>query len=161
MKKKKVVNQNNLNIISINKRIYHEYYINEEIEAGLVLLGWEVKSLRARKVNISNSYILINHGTAYLLGAIITPLYTSNFYDLYDPMRTRKLLLNQYELNSLFGKVNRIGHTIVALSLYWKSSWCKIKIGIVKGKKKYDKRYEIKHREWRLNKEKIMRSTKF
>ncbi|VAY02350.1 SsrA-binding protein [Arsenophonus endosymbiont of Aleurodicus dispersus] len=148
-----------LAMITLNKRARYEYFINEEIEAGLALLGWEVKSLRAGKANINNSYVLLKNGEAYLLGATITPINVASSYNvILDHIRIRKLLLNQHELDSLFGKINCEGQTAVALSLYWKNAWCKVKIGITKGKKEHNKRSNIKEREWKLNKARIMKN---
>ena len=143
--------------IALNKRARHEYFIEEEIEAGLSLQGWEVKSLRAGKANISDSYVLLKEGEAWLFGATITPLSVASSHVVCDPTRTRKLLLNQRELNSLFGRINREGYTVVALSLYWKNAWAKVKIGVAKGKKQHDKRDDIKDREWQVNKARIMK----
>ncbi|MGP1959631.1 MAG: SsrA-binding protein SmpB [Arsenophonus sp. NC-TX2-MAG3] len=145
-------------MITLNKRARHEYFISDEVEAGLALLGWEVKALRMRKANISDSYVLLRDGEAYLFGSTITPLNVASSHIVCDPMRTRKLLLNQRELDTLFGRINREGHTAVALSLYWKRVWCKVKIGVAKGKKEYDKRSDIKDREWKLNKSRIMKT---
>lgn len=156
MTKKKTKPQSNT--IALNKRARHEYFIEEEIEAGLSLQGWEVKSMRAGKANISDSYIIFNQGEAFLFGATIQPLSVASTHIVCDPTRTRKLLLNQRELDSLYGKANRDGYTIVALSLYWKQAWAKIKIGLAKGKKLHDKREDIKDREWKLQKERIMKN---
>lgn len=144
--------------IALNKRARHEYFIEEEFEAGLSLQGWEVKSLRAGKANISESYVLLKNGEAWLFGATITPLTVASSHVVCDPTRTRKLLLNQRELATLFGKINREGYTVVALSLYWKNAWVKIKIGVAKGKKLFDKRADIKDREWQVNKARIMKN---
>ncbi len=129
--------------IALNKRARHEYFIEDEIEAGLSLQGWEVKSLRAGKANISDSYVIMRDGEAYLFGATITPLNVASTHVVCDPTRTRKLLLKQRELANLYGQINRDGYTVVALSLYWKNAWCKIKIGVAKGKKDHDKRDTI------------------
>lgn len=144
--------------IAMNKRARHEYFIEEEIEAGLSLQGWEVKSLRAGKANISDSYVLLRNGEAWLFGATFTPLSVASTHVVCDPTRTRKLLLNQRELNNLFGRINREGYTVVALSMYWKNAWVKIKIGVAKGKKEFDKRSDIKDREWQVNKARIMKN---
>ncbi|NIG63049.1 MAG: SsrA-binding protein SmpB [Serratia symbiotica] len=144
--------------IAQNKRARFEYFIEEEIEAGLSLKGWEVKSLRAGKSNLSDSYVIFRNGEAYLFGATLTPLSVSSSHLVYDPIRTRKLLLNKRELDSLMGRVNREGYTVVALSMYWKNAWCKIKIGIAKGKKEHDKRDDIKDREWQKAKARIMKN---
>ncbi|WP_311746553.1 SsrA-binding protein SmpB [Proteus penneri] len=144
--------------IALNKRARHEYFIEDEIEAGLALQGWEVKSLRAGKANISDSYVVMRDGEAYLFGATITPLNVASTHVVCDPTRTRKLLLKQRELDNLYGQINRDGYTVIALSLYWKNAWCKIKIGVAKGKKDHDKRETIKDREWKLDKARIMKN---
>ena len=118
------------NNIALNKRARHDYFIEDEIEAGLELQGWEVKSMRAGKANISDSYVIFKNGEDFLFGASIQPLNVASTHIVCDPTRTRKLLLNKRELASLFGKANRDGFTIVALSLYWKSAWAKVKIGL-------------------------------
>lgn len=143
--------------IAQNKRARHEYFIEEEIEAGLALQGWEVKSLRAGKANIGDSYVILRDGEAYLFGANITPLSVASSHVVCDPTRTRKLLLNQRELDNLFGRINREGYTIVALSMYWKNAWCKVKIGVAKGKQQHDKRDDSKAREWAVDKARIMK----
>ncbi|KMK51666.1 SsrA-binding protein [[Actinobacillus] muris] len=146
------------NTIALNKRARHEYFIEDEIEAGLELQGWEVKSMRAGKANISDSYVIFRNGEAFLFGAMITPLNVASTHIVCDPTRTRKLLLNKRELDSLFGKVNRDGFTVVALSLYWKQAWAKVKIGLAKGKKLHDKREDVKDREWKIAKDRIMKN---
>lgn len=156
MTKKKV--KPNSNTIALNKRAKHDYFIEDEIEAGLELQGWEVKSMRAGKANISDSYVIFKNGEAFLFGASIQPLNVASTHIVCDPTRTRKLLLNKRELASLFGKANRDGFTIVALSLYWKSAWAKVKIGLAKGKKQLDKRDDIKEREWKVTKDRIMKN---
>ncbi|GKX63081.1 SsrA-binding protein [Pragia fontium] len=142
----------------MNKRARHEYFIEEEIEAGLALQGWEVKSLRAGKANISDSYVVFRNGEAYLFGATITPLNVASSHIVCDPTRSRKLLLNKKELDKLFGLSNRDGYTIVALSMYWKNAWSKIKIGVAKGKQLHDKRTDIKDREWKVSQSRIMKN---
>lgn len=156
MTKKKV--KPNSNTIALNKRARHDYFIEDEIEAGLELQGWEVKSMRAGKANISDSYVIFKNGEAFLFGASIQPLNVASTHIVCDPTHTRKLLLNKRELASLFGKANRDGFTIVALSLYWKSAWAKVKIGLAKGKKQQDKRDDIKEREWKVTKDRIMKN---
>ncbi|EHC63554.1 tmRNA-binding protein SmpB [Salmonella enterica subsp. enterica serovar Minnesota str. A4-603] len=158
--------------IALNKRARHEYFIEEEFEAGLALQGWEVKSLRAGKgwevkslravragkANIGDSYVILKDGEAWLFGANFTPMAVASTHVVCDPTRTRKLLLNQRELDSLYGRINREGYTVVALSLYWKNAWCKVKIGVAKGKKQHDKRSDLKEREWQLDKARIMKN---
>ena len=156
MTKKKVKPESNT--IALNKRARHDYFIEDEIEAGLELQGWEVKAMRAGKANISDSYVIFKNGEAFLFGASIQPLNVASTHIVCDPTRTRKLLLNKRELASLFGKANREGFTIVALCLYWKSAWAKVKIGLAKGKKQHDKRDDIKEREWKVTKDRIMKN---
>ncbi|MBA2817249.1 SsrA-binding protein SmpB [Candidatus Pantoea persica] len=155
---KKKVHKPGSATIALNKRARHEYFIEEEFEAGLSLQGWEVKSLRAGKANISDSYVLLLDGEAYLFGSTFQPLAVASTHVVCDPTRNRKLLLNQRELDSLYVRVNREGYTVVALSLYWKNAWCKLKIGVARGKKEHDKRDDIKEREWKLDKARIMKN---
>lgn len=146
--------------IALNKRARHEYFIEEEFEAGMSLQGWEVKSLRAGKANISDSYILLRDGEAYLFGSTFQPLAVASSHVVCDPTRSRKLLLKQRELDSLYGRVNREGFTVVALSMYWKNAWAKLKIGVARGKKEHDKRNDVKDREWQMDKARIMKNSK-
>ena len=155
---KKKVHKPGSATIAMNKRARHEYFIEEEFEAGLALQGWEVKALRAGKANISDSYVIFKGSEAWLLGATFTPLNVASSHIVCEPMRTRKLLLNKRELDSIFGKVNREGYTVVALSLYWKNAWTKVKIGLAKGKKLHDKRTDIKEREWKVDQARIMKN---
>ncbi|ORM62923.1 SsrA-binding protein [Pantoea rodasii] len=146
--------------IALNKRARHEYFIEEEFEAGMSLQGWEVKSLRAGKANISDSYIMLRDGEAYLFGSTFQPLAVASSHVVCDPTRSRKLLLKQRELDSLYGRVNREGFTVVALSMYWKNAWAKLKIGVARGKKEHDKRNDVKDREWQMDKARIMKNSK-
>lgn len=145
--------------IVFNRKAGFDYFIEEQFEAGLVLEGWEVKSLRAGKINVSDSHVIIKNGEAFLLGAQINPLMTASTHTIPDPIRTRKLLLNKKELNQLIGSVERQGYTIVPLSLYWKKNKIKIKIALAKGKKEHDKRDTIKDREWQRDRSRIMKKT--
>ncbi|RBO12237.1 MULTISPECIES: SsrA-binding protein SmpB [Pantoea] len=155
---KKKVHKPGSATIALNKRARHEYFVEEEFEAGLSLQGWEVKALRAGKANISESYIMLRDGEAFLFGATFQPLIGASTHVVCDPTRTRKLLLKERELASLFGSVNRDGYTIIPLSLYWKNAWAKLKIGVARGKKEHDKRSDIKDREWKMDKARIMKS---
>lgn len=146
--------------IAINKKARFDYFIEDELEAGLVLLGWEVKSLRAGKINLSDAHVIIKHGEAFLLGAQIQPLPTAAVHLMPDATRTRKLLLNRRELNQLIGSVERQGYTIVPLSLYWSKNNVKMKIALVKGKKMHDKRDTIKDRDWQRDKARLMKTGK-
>lgn len=143
--------------IALNRKAGFDYFIEEQFEAGLVLQGWEVKSLRAGKINLSDAHVIIKYGEAFLLGAQIQPLQTASTHALPDPIRTRKLLLNRKELNQLIGSVERQGYTIVPLSLYWKKNKIKVKVALAKGKKEHDKRDTIKDREWQRDKSRIMK----
>lgn len=144
--------------IAQNKRARFEYFIEETFEAGLALQGWEVKSLRQGKANISDSYVIFKDGEAYLLGATIQPLQQASSHTINDPQRTRKLLMHRKELDKLFGSINREGYTIVALELYWKKHLAKVKIGMAKGKKTHDKRDTVKDREWQIQKSRVLKS---
>ena len=147
------------NTIVLNRKAGFDYYIENQYEAGLVLEGWEVKSLRAGKVNLSDAHVIIKHGEAFLLGAQIQPLLTTSTHTFADPTRTRKLLLNQKELNYLIGGVERQGYTIIPLALYWKKNRIKLKIALAKGKKEHDKRDSIKEREWQRDRSRIMKKS--
>jgi SsrA-binding protein len=143
--------------IAENRRARFEYFIEERLEAGLVLLGWEVKSLRAGRAQIAESYAFVRNGEAYLTGAHITPLNTVSTHVTADPTRTRKLLLNRRELDHLVGAVERKGFTIVPLELYWKEGKAKLEIGLAKGKKQHDKRATEKDRDWERDRARALR----
>jgi SsrA-binding protein len=143
--------------IAQNKRARYEYFIEEKLEAGLALQGWEVKSLRAGKAQITEGYVIIKNGEAFLIGAHITPLRTVSTHIVADPTRTRKLLLNRRELDSLLGAVERKGHTIVPLELYWSKGKVKLEIGVAKGKQAHDKRDTEKDRDWQREKSRLLR----
>ena len=151
-KKPKVSN----NTIAQNKRARFDYHIESKFEAGVALQGWEVKSLRAGKGQITDTYVIVQNSEAYLLGAQIQPLNTVSSHFVVDPQRTRKLLLNRRELNKLIEAKNQKGKTIVALTLYWKKHLVKCEIAIASGKKKHDKRETEKDRDWDRQKQRIM-----
>ncbi len=157
MAKNKSKDKTGSNTIAMNKKARHEFFIEEDMEAGLELQGWEVKSLRAGKANIVESYVQMKDGEAYLFGATITPLNAASTHVICEPMRYRKLLLKRRELDKLADGINRDGYTVVALSLYWKGSWAKLKIGLAKGKKMHDKRSDIKERDWARDKQRLMK----
>lgn len=144
--------------IALNKKAGFDYFIEDQYEAGLVLEGWEVKSLRAGKINLSDAHVIIKYGEAFLLGAQIQPLMTASTHSIPDPTRTRKLLLNKKELSHLIGSVERQGYTIVPLSMYWKKNKIKIKIALAKGKKEHDKRGTVKDREWQRDRSRLMKN---
>ncbi|OLQ79840.1 SsrA-binding protein [Photobacterium proteolyticum] len=158
MAKKKPSKQGS-NTIAKNKSARHEYAIDDEYEAGLELQGWEVKAIRSGKVNISESYVFLRNGEAFISGVTITPLNAASTHVVADPTRTRKLLLKRREIDKLLGAVNREGQTIVALSMYWKGSWVKLKVGTARGKKLHDKRADSKQKDWQRDKARIMKSS--
>jgi len=145
------------NSIAQNKKARFNYFIEETIEAGMVLQGWEVKSLRAGKGQITESYVLLRGGEAWLLGAHITPLSTASTHIKPDPARTRKLLLSRQEIDRLTGMVERRGYALVALELYWKKGRVKAAIGLARGKKQHDKRATEKDRDWQRDKARMMK----
>ncbi len=158
MVKKKSKNKAGNNTIALNKKARHEYHIDDEIEAGIELQGWEVKSLRQGKVNIAESYVFLRDGEAYISGMSIIPLNQASTHIVAEPTRVRKLLLKRRELDNLIGRVNREGMTLVATALYWSRSWAKLKIGVAKGKKLHDKRADLKEKDWARDKARIMKS---
>ena len=143
------------NTIALNKRARHEYFIEDEIEAGLELQGWEVKSMRAGKANISDSYIIFKNGEAYLFGAQIQPLLSASTHVVPEATRTRKLLLNRNEIAKLLGAVNQKGFSCVPLACYWKGPLVKLEIALVKGKQLHDKRATEKDRDWQRDKARL------
>jgi SsrA-binding protein len=144
-------------LIAENRKARYEYFIEERLEAGLVLEGWEVKAMRAGKAQIAESYVYLKEGQAFLFGAHITPLKTTSTHVVAEPARTRKLLLNKSELSRLLGSVERKGYTLVPLDLHWKSGRAKLEIGLAKGKKQHDKRANEKDRDWTRDKARILR----
>ena len=142
--------------IVLNKKVRRDYFIDERFEAGISLQGWEVKSLRAGKVEIIDSYILLKDSEAYLFGALITPLPTSSSF-INESQRNRKLLLHRTELNKIIGAVERKGFTLVPTALYWKNGHVKLEIGIGRGKKMHDKRETEKKRDWQRQKARLVR----
>lgn len=145
------------NTIAQNKKARHEFHIEETFEAGLVLEGWEVKSLRAGKVSFNECYVIMKNGEAFLFGMHISPLLSASTHVNPDPTRTRKLLLNHRELGNIFGSISKKGFTCVPLSLYWKGGRAKCMIGLAKGKQLHDKRESEKNRDWNREKQRAMR----
>lgn len=143
--------------IALNKKARRDYFIDQRMEAGLCLQGWEVKSLRAGKIQIIDSYVLLKDNEAYLFGALITPLPTAARHVETDPQRSRKLLLHRVELNKLIGAVERKGFALIPTALYWKSGRAKLEIGVARGKKTHDKRETEKQRDWQRQKARLLR----
>ncbi len=158
MKKKKT--KSNSPVIAVNKRARFEYEFLEEFEAGLVLEGWEVKSLREGRVQFNESYVLLKNGEAWLFGCTITPLLSASSHVDADPMRTRKLLLHKKELARLIGAVERKGLTIIPKRMYWKNGKVKVEIALAKGKSTHDKRHTQKERDWNRDKQRILKEAK-
>jgi SsrA-binding protein len=146
------------NTIAQNRKARFNYFIEERLEAGISLQGWEAKSLRAGKAQITESYVVLRSGEAWLLGSHFTPLATASTHIHPDPGRTRKLLLNRRELDRLTGLVERRGYALVALELYWKKGRAKLAIGLAQGKKQHDKRATEKARDWERDKARVMKS---
>jgi len=158
MSRKNAANENPS--IAENRKARYDYFIEETYEAGLSLLGWEVKSLRAGRVQLKEAYVFVKDAEAYLFGAHVSALPTASTHVIPDPIRTRKLLLNRSELNRLVGAVERRGYTLVPLELYWKNGRAKLRIGLAKGKKEHDKRATEKDRDWQREKSRLMKHSK-
>ncbi len=143
--------------IAQNKKVRHDFFVEDTFEAGMVLLGWEVKSLRQKKVQLVDSYVLIKDGEAFLLGCNVTPLNTASTHVVADPGRTKKLLLHKKQLAKLFAATQQKGYTCVCTKLYWKDHLIKCQVGLAKGKQEHDKRATVKDREWKVDKQRIVR----
>jgi len=143
--------------IAVNRRARHDYFIEERYEAGLVLQGWEVKSMREGRAQVADAYVKILGEEAFLIGAHFTPPSGASTHIHPEPGRTRKLLLHADELRKLVGKVQRLGYTLVPLDLHWTRGRAKLEVGLAKGKKQHDKRADIKTREWQREKGRLLR----
>ncbi|MGH8548541.1 MAG: SsrA-binding protein SmpB [Methylococcales bacterium] len=157
MGKKKAKSKNNSQTIALNKRASHEYFIEERYEAGLSLEGWEVKSMREGRVQLTESYVLVKNGEAWLLGMHVSALTSASTHIDPDAIRTRRLLLHRQELSKLIGFVERRGYTLIPLALYWKKGLAKLEIGLAKGKKLHDKRASEKERDWQREKQRLFK----
>lgn len=151
--------QNSNQSIATNRRAHFEYSFEQRFEAGIALEGWEVKSLRAGKIQLDQAYVLLKNGEAFLFGATISPLQTASTHKLHDPQRTRKLLLHQSEISKLIGSVERKGYTLVPLNMYWKDNRVKLEIALAKGKKLHDKRATEKERDWNRQKQRGLKES--
>lgn len=156
-KKSKKNNKQQNATIAVNRQAKFEYTIEERFEAGIVLEGWEVKSLRDGRVQLKESYVAMKRGEAWLSGAHISPLLSASTHVNPDAIRAKKLLLNRHELNKLIGAVERKGYTLIPLSMYWKNGRAKLEIGLAKGKQLHDKRATSKDRDWQREKARIMK----
>jgi len=141
-----------------NRKAYHDYFIEEKYEAGIVLDGWEVKAIRAGRANIGEAYVIVKDGALHLIGCHITPLTAASTHVHPDPTRTRKLLLRAEEVSRLIGRVERAGYTLVPLDLHYRNGWIKLEVGLAKGKKQHDKREAEKDRDWQREKQRLMRN---
>lgn len=146
--------------IAVNKRARFEFHIDERIEAGIALEGWEVKSLRAGKAQFADSYVLLKDNQAFLFGCHIEPLPTVSEHDKADPTRTRKLLLHRQEIDRLVGLVERKGFAVIPTAMYFSRGRVKVEIGVARGKRQHDKRKTIKDRDWERQKERIMKQSR-
>lgn len=144
-------------VIAVNKRARFDYHIDERLEAGIALQGWEVKSLRDGRVSFGESFAQLRDGEAFLYGAQISPLLSASTHVIADKLRIRKLLLHKAELNRLVGAVERKGYTVIPLQMYWKGNRVKVELGLAKGKKMHDKRDAEKDRDWQRDKGRILR----
>lgn len=143
--------------IALNKKASHDYHIEQRFEVGMSLEGWEVKSLRAGRVQLKEGYVRILHGEAFLLGCHISALSSASTHVTADPVRTRKLLLKRAEINRLVGLTERAGYTLVPTAMYWKRGRAKLEVGLGKGKKLHDKRASAKDKDWKREKERIFK----
>jgi SsrA-binding protein len=143
--------------IALNKKARHDYFIEDRFEAGLALQGWEVKSLREGRAQLTDSYVIIQNNEAWLFGFHIAPLLSASTHVTPDPTRTRKLLLHRRELDRLIGAVERKGYTLVPLALYWKKGKAKLEIALAHGKQAHDKRASEKNRDWQREKQRLLR----
>ncbi len=145
------------NVIAVNRRARHDYLIEDTFEAGLALEGWEAKSLREGRGQLSEAYVNLRRGEAWLVGAHFSPLKTTSSHIKADPTRSRKLLLHRHELDRLTGAVERKGYALVPLDLHWHKGRAKLNVGLAKGKKQHDKRASDKDRDWKRQKERILK----
>ena len=147
------------NVVTTNRKAYHDYFIQEKFEAGISLLGTEVKSLRGGKANLKDSYAIIKNGEAFLLNCHISPYSHGNILN-HDPLRTRKLLLHKKEIDKLWGNITQKGLTVIPLKIYFKKGRVKVELGLAKGKRQYEKRSTIKEKEAKREIERHMKSHK-
>jgi len=150
--------KNSTNTIAVNRKARFDYFIEDQFEAGVALEGWEVKSLRAGRVQIKESYVIVQNGEVFLVGAHISPLQQASTHINPNPTRSRKLLLHRKEIGKLIGATEREGYTLVPLNMYWVRGRAKLKIALAKGKKQHDKRQTIKQREWDREKQRLLKS---
>jgi SsrA-binding protein len=159
MSKSKKDKSSNSSTIVLNKKARHDFTLGDRFEAGIMLQGWEVKSLRAKKVQIRDSYVFIKNNEAWLSSTVITPLETASTHIHPEPQRIRKLLLHRDEITKMISAVERKGYTLVATAMYWKKGRAKLEIALAKGKKEHDKRASEKDRDWKREKARMLKSS--
>lgn len=143
-----------------NRKAFHDYFIEQRFEAGIALEGWEVKAIRAGRAQLKEAYVIVHHGELYLIGCHVSALSAASTHVIPDPTRMRKLLLHAEEISRLIGSVERAGYTLLPLDLHYKNGRIKLEIGLAKGKKQHDKRAAEKEREWRREKQRLLKLTK-
>ena len=149
------------NTIALNKKARREFNLTDKFEAGMALQGWEIKSIREGKVNISDCFVIVKDGEAYLEGSQIQPLLAASSHVVCDPNRSRKLLLNKREISRLIGSVERDGYSLIATAMYWKKCWVKLEFYLGKGKKAHDKRADMKDKDWARQKERTLKKNTY
>jgi SsrA-binding protein len=146
--------------ITVNKKVFHDYFVEEKYEAGLVLEGWEVKAIRAGRTQIKEAYVVIKNGEIWLIGMHITPLLSASTHISPDPTRTRKLLLHGRQIDKLIGLVERSGYALLPINLHYSKGRVKLEVGLAKGKKQYDKREDAKEKDWKREQDRLMKQRK-
>ena len=144
--------------IAQNKKAFHDYFIGQKFEAGIALHGWEVKAIRAGRVQLKEAYVIVRNGEIFLIGCHVSPLPSAATHFQPDPVRTRKLLLHAEEINRLIGSVERAGYTLLPLEMHYARGRIKLEIGLAKGKKQHDKREAEKQREWQREKQRLLKT---
>lgn len=140
-----------------NRKAFHDYFIEQRLEAGIALEGWEVKAMRAGRVQLQDAYVIVSNSEIFLIGCNISPLVSTSTHFIPDPTRTRKLLLHAEQISRLIGAVEQSGYTLVPLDLHYKNGRIKLEIGLAKGKKQYDKRQSEKEKDWRREQQRLLR----
>jgi len=143
--------------IAQNKKAFHDYFVEQKFETGIVLEGWEVKAVRAGRVQLKEAYVIIRNGEIFLIGCHISPLLSASTHFQPDPVRTRKLLLHTEEINRLIGSVERAGYTLLPLDMHYTRGRIKLEVGLAKGKKQHDKRQAEKERDWQREKQRLLK----
>jgi SsrA-binding protein len=141
-----------------NRKAFHDYFIEQRFEAGIALEGWEVKAIRAGRVQLQDAYVIVSNSEIFLIGCNISPLVSTSTHFIPDPTRTRKLLLHAEEINRLIGEVEQSGYTLVPLDLHYKNGRIKLEFGLAKGKRQFDKRQVEKEKDWRREQQRLLRT---